>query len=78
MKVWTLTQICRDRDGEEWEVLESIYQNKPTLEQLKEKFVYHNLRPGFLDDLDRLGWADSKRWGGWDDYHFRIQEEECI
>lgn len=78
MKVWVLTQICRDRDGEEWETLDCLFQEKPTVEKLREKFKYHNLRPNFIEDLDRLGWADSKAWGGWDDFHFRICEEECI
>lgn len=78
MKVWTVIQICRDGDGEEWECLDSIYKNKPTIEQLQQKFANYRMRPGFIEDLCRLGWADSKNWGGYDPWHFRVQEEECI
>lgn len=78
MKVWIVTQICLDADGQEWECLDSIYKNKPTLEQLQQKFAFYKLRPNFIEDLLRLGYAHHGDWRGYDMFHFRIQEEECI
>ena len=75
MKVWCLFHWARDAECDEWEQLEQIYLNKPTKKQLQKKLQYHVVCDGFFDTLLEKGEA----WGkGYDNWHFSLEERECI
>ena len=73
--VWVLSVYAMDAEGEEWQQLDTLYQNKPTKEILEKKLKYHAVRSGFVETLLEKGEAYG---GGYDNWHFELEEINCV
>lgn len=73
-KCWVLMQVELDYEGYERESFEGVYLNKPSKQQLEDKFKYYELRPNFIEDLLDKGEAKNGSYN-WDFWHFKLREQ---
>lgn len=76
--VWVLSSFEPDAEQEEWEQLDTIYSSKPSKETLEAHFKYHQLRPGFVDELLSKGEVRNSNSYSYDNWHYSLEEIECI